>query len=146
MAEQSVQIFYEDVDNQEVKTLIDAKWLKDSLLKEGQQSYSINYIFCSDDHLLKINQDFLDHDYYTDIITFNNSENEEFLESDIFISVDRVRENAKETKTSFSCELGRVMVHGLLHLVGYNDKTDEEQLTMTMMENKHLALHPNLNC
>ena len=146
MVTQVIQYFFEDVDKERVNTALYFNWLKNNLLVNQISKYSINYIFCSDEHLLKINQDFLSHDYYTDIITFNNSETEDFLESDIFISLDRVQENAKESKTTFECELGRVLVHGLLHLIGYNDKTEEDQETMTLMENKHLALHPNLNC
>ena len=88
----------------------------------------------------------MDHDFYTDIITFNNSENEGFLESDIFISVDRVLENAKDNKVEFECEIARVMIHGILHLIGFNDKTEEEQNLMTRMENENLSLHPELNC
>ena len=75
-----------------------------------------------------------------------NSENEGFLESDIFISVDRVLENAKDNKVEFECEIARVMIHGILHLIGFNDKTEEEQNLMTRMENENLSLHPELNC
>ncbi|MBD79743.1 MAG: rRNA maturation RNase YbeY [Crocinitomicaceae bacterium] len=143
MDNQEVNFFFEDVDQNSLDRPPNNKWLKNSLLSFSQEQFSISYIFCSDDYLLKINRDFLDHDYYTDIITFNNSEeNDDLLESDIFISVDRVRENAKENSMQFSDEMDRVMIHGILHLVGYNDKTNEEQEIMTQMEDKYLALRP----
>ena len=146
MSEQTIRFYFEDVENEVVNTKTYYKWLKNSLLRFNTQYYSINYIFCSDEYLLQVNKDYLDHNFYTDIITFNNSENKDFLESDIFISVDRVCENAKENKVDFSCEVARVMIHGILHLVGFNDKTNEEQKLMTSMENENLSLHPELNC
>ncbi|HRD08546.1 MAG TPA: rRNA maturation RNase YbeY, partial [Saprospiraceae bacterium] len=96
----------------------------------------INYIFCSDDYLLQINQEYLQHDYYTDIITFPYQQGKN-IESDIFISLDRVRENAAEfADGDYARELLRVIAHGLLHLSGYGDKTDEEALKMRAAENK----------
>ncbi|MEM6828980.1 MAG: rRNA maturation RNase YbeY [Bacteroidota bacterium] len=100
----------------------------------------INYIFCSDDYLLAINKEYLQHDYYTDIITFDQSDNEGELEADIFISVDRIKENSFERNDSFENELSRVMAHGLLHLIGYDDKTEEEKIRMKEKEDACLSL------
>ncbi|MEQ9303009.1 MAG: rRNA maturation RNase YbeY [Marinoscillum sp.] len=101
---------------------------------------TINYIFCSDEYLLQINKDFLAHDYYTDIITFDNSTDSTALVADIFISVDRVTENAIVENVSFERELHRVMAHGLLHLLGFNDKTEDEKILMRQNEDACLSL------
>ena len=97
----------------------------------------LNYVFCSDKYLLKINQDYLKHNYYTDIITFDYSESGE-ISGDIFISIDRVGENAKIYGVSFEDELRRVVIHGVLHILGYKDKTEEEQKQMTEKENFYI--------
>lgn len=104
------------------------------LRKAGKERALINFIFCSDDALLEINQAYLAHDYYTDIITFDLSENRSFLLSDIYISVDRVKENAKTLKVPLATELHRVIFHGILHLIGYKDKTPKDQQEMKRME------------
>ncbi len=101
---------------------------------------SLNYIFCSDDYLYKMNVQYLNHDTYTDIITFDQSEQENVISGDIFISIDRVKENAKEHSIPFINELLRVLAHGLLHLIGFGDKTDEEQLLMRKKEDDFLSL------
>lgn len=101
----------------------------------------INYIFMSDDELIKINVDFLDHDTYTDIITFDLSEYEDHLQSDIYISVDRIEENAKQFGVSYERELHRVLFHGVLHLCGFKDKTPEDEQLMREMEDKCLAAY-----
>jgi rRNA maturation RNase YbeY len=136
-----IQFFYEDVEELSVIDNKLIKWLKASLLNLKKPTFEINYVLCSDGYLLKVNQDFLDHDYYTDIITFNNSEpNADLLEADIFVSVDRVKENAENNRVDFEEEFKRVLIHGLLHLAGYNDKTEEEQVSMRAAEDKFLAL------
>jgi rRNA maturation RNase YbeY len=99
----------------------------------------INFIFCSDEYLLKINKQFLNHDYYTDIITFDYS-SDTLLSGDLFISVERVLENSKIYKTVFQEELRRVMIHGILHLMGYKDSTNEESQKMREAENGALSL------
>lgn len=99
----------------------------------------INYIFCSDPYLLAINREYLSHDTYTDIITFPLSLKNEPLLSDIYISIDRVRENANLYEVSFNRELHRVIFHGLLHLLGYNDKTKQQANEMRVMENQCLT-------
>ena len=98
----------------------------------------ISFIFCSDDYLLDLNRNFLSHDYYTDVITFDNSEQFSFS-GDIFISLDRVRENALVFNQTFIDELHRVMIHGILHLVGYDDISDLEQSIMRDKEDYYLA-------
>lgn len=103
----------------------------------------LNYIFCDDEYMLGINKQFLNHDTFTDIITFSNHEEKESIDSDIFISIERVKENAKEFNQSFEQELKRVMIHGALHLIGFNDKTKEEQKQMTEKEDYSLSLYYN---
>ncbi len=99
----------------------------------------LNLIFCSDEYLLEINRKHLSHDYYTDIITFNYVQ-KDVLSGDVFISVDRVRENASLFSVSFADELARVMAHGVLHLVGYNDKNEKEQREMRKQEDKAIDM------
>lgn len=101
----------------------------------------LQYVFCSDAYLLGINRQFLDHDYYTDIITFDLSEPDEPINAEIYISVERVRENAREFKTSLSKELHRVIFHGALHLCGYTDKGFQAEKEMRKMEDKYLNLY-----
>lgn len=107
--------------------------------KEGPGVSSINYIFCSDSYLLKINNDFLNHDTYTDIITFQYTRPKEPVQSDMYISIDRVRENARLYKTSFIRELYRVMFHGALHLCGHKDKSEADAQLMRMKEDYYLS-------
>jgi probable rRNA maturation factor len=101
----------------------------------------INYVFCSDGHLLEMNKQFLNHNYFTDIITFDYTEGKR-LSGDIFISIDRVADNAKTYKSTFECELHRVMIHGVLHLMGYKDKTPADEKKMRQKENAALKLLP----
>ena len=105
-------------------------WLKKVADKEGFKIKCLNYIFCSDDYLHKINVDYLNHDTLTDIITFDNSEIECSIEGDVFLSIERVKENSQTFNTIFEEELKRVIVHGLLHLLGYDDHTDEKKAEM----------------
>ncbi|MEO7393906.1 MAG: rRNA maturation RNase YbeY [Chitinophagaceae bacterium] len=110
--------------------------------KEKKKLLLINYIFCSDKRLLEINRQFLNHDYYTDIITFDLSENH-FTQAEIYISIDRVKENAKNLKTSFNSELYRVIFHGALHLCGYNDKRKNDISQMRAKEELYLLKYLN---
>lgn len=105
---------------------------------EGFQLNSISYIFCSDEFLLNINQQFLQHNYYTDIITFCLSEKNEPIEAEVYISIDRVKDNAKPNKVIFKEELERVIFHGALHLCGYKDKKKNEIKQMRDKENYYL--------
>lgn len=115
-------------------------WLEKILTENNKKLGDLNYIFCSDDYLLNINKNHLNHDYYTDIITFDNSDKEETIEADVYISIDRVSENAITHNTTIMNELSRVMVHGLLHLLGFNDKTDEEKRVMREKEDTYISL------
>jgi probable rRNA maturation factor len=109
--------------------------------KERQKLAGIRYIFCSDHYLLQVNREFLDHDYYTDIITFDLSEPRQPINAEVYISVDRIRDNAKQFTSSLQNELHRVIFHGALHLCGYRDKTREEKAQMREMEDKYLKLY-----
>ena len=115
-------------------------WINRTILTEGHQLQILNFIFCSDEYLLKINEQYLHHDTYTDIVTFDNSEMPNNIAGDIFISIDRIRENAKFFKTTFSNELHRVVIHGTLHLLGYADKTAKAKKLMTEKEDEYLNL------
>lgn len=115
------------------------KWLCKIAANEGSDISRLTYIFCSDEYLLEINKTYLDHDYYTDIITFPYKQGP-VLESDMFISIDRIKENATELGVDFEEELHRVMAHGVLHLIGYQDKSDEDISTMRKKEEAALAL------
>ena len=114
-------------------------WVEQTLLAEKRILKEINFIFCNDAYLLKINQEYLQHDTYTDIITFDNSETTEEIVSDIFISVERAAENASIFQTPFLQELHRVMIHGVLHLAGYKDKSAKDVKTMRSKENFYLS-------
>jgi probable rRNA maturation factor len=109
--------------------------------REKTKLAELQYIFCSDDRLLEINKQFLNHDYYTDIITFNLSGANQPINAEIYISVDRVRDNAQEFNSSVQKELHRVIFHGALHLCGYEDKTRKDELEMRKMEDKYLNLY-----
>lgn len=114
-------------------------WLKDLANEQGFKLKELNYVFLSDEELLKMNIEYLNHDTYTDIITFDNSEKEDEIEGDIFISVDRVAENSGKFQVEFETELCRVMAHGLLHLCGYLDKKTADVKLMREMEEKYIA-------
>lgn len=136
----AISFFDEDAKfniNQKLKY---KKWLKEIALREEHKIGELNYIFCSDEYLYNINLEYLDHDTYTDIITFDNSEVENLIEGDIFISIDRVKENAIKENEGFNHELRRVLSHGLLHLLGYKDKTKKEADLMRKMENQSIQL------
>jgi len=109
-------------------------WIKDCITKEKFELGEINYVFCDDDYLHKINMEFLQHDTLTDIISFDYSLGK-LVNGDIFISVDRVKENAQEFNVPIEEELHRVIIHGVLHYMGYKDKTDEEKQMMRDKEN-----------
>jgi rRNA maturation RNase YbeY len=115
------------------------QWIHSALKKYGYSVENINYIFCTDKYLLKLNKKYLGHNYFTDVITFNNSAEKKKLEADIFISIDRIRDNAKKYNTSFTDELHRVMIHGALHLAGFNDKNAVQQKKMREAEDLWLG-------
>lgn len=130
----AINFFTEEVRFSLSEKLKRKKWLKEIATSENFKIRELNYIFCSDEYLYQINVDYLSHHTYTDIITFDNSEEEEFIEGDIFISVDRVKENAKKLNQPEEQELSRVISHGLFHLMGYKDKTKEQASMMRIKE------------
>ena len=114
-------------------------WLNDTAKREGSDIASLSFVFCSDTYLHNINVEYLNHDTLTDVITFQYSEPESTnIEGDIFISIDRIRENAAQFQVTFEQELFRVMIHGTLHLLGYGDKSLEDKQLMTEKENFYL--------
>ena len=121
------------------KTLV-RNWINQTILEEGFRLGELNFIFSGDEYVLKINRDYLNHDTYTDIITFDNSEEEKLIVSDIFISIERIRENSMKFNVSERDELHRVMIHGTLHLLGYPDKGKEAKKVMTANEDHYLSL------
>ena len=137
--------FFNEESNYKLKSLNQTRnWIKEAIESENYVLKSINFIFCSDNYLLKINQQYLNHDTYTDIITFDNSEIDNQIESDIFISIERVKENSKAYKARLNTELHRIIIHGTLHLLGYKDKSLKEKELMTAKENEYLSrLNPN---
>ncbi len=116
------------------------KWILFVIENENNIPGYLNFVFCSDMYLHKINLDFLNHDDYTDIITFDYTEDFNSISGDIFISIDRIKENSIEFETDFFIELYRIMCHGLLHLLGYKDKKAEDKIVMTGMEDKYLKM------
>lgn len=138
-----IYFFTEDIDFDLSLLSFTPPWVIAFSEAEGFSIDSLNFIFCSDQYLLQINRDYLQHDYFTDIITFDNSEAENILEGDIFISVDRVLDNATHLQTSFFQELLRVIAHGVLHLIGFDDKDEISKNTMRLMEDKFLNLYFN---
>lgn len=131
-----IQFFYENLPesvNTDYK-----KWLEDLILSEGKKLGEINYIFCDDEYLLKINQDYLQHDYYTDIITFDYVKGKT-ISAEIFVSLQRISDNASTLSRDYEEEVRRVLAHGILHLAGYKDKTEEEEKEMRKMEDLYLT-------
>jgi probable rRNA maturation factor len=114
------------------------KWITDTIIAEGYKLSELTYIFCTDEYLLQINRQYLDHDTYTDIITFDNSEEEGLIVGDIFISIERIRENAAKFNVTEAHELHRVLIHGALHLLGYMDKSPADKKKMTSKEDFYL--------
>lgn len=116
-----------------------SKWISEVILSENKKEGDINYIFCDDEYILEINKQYLQHDYYTDIISFDYSVGNE-LHGDIFISVDRVRENAIDFNVSFDEELKRVVIHGVLHYCGYKDKSEDDEQVMRQKEDEKIKM------
>jgi probable rRNA maturation factor len=136
----AIHFFCEDVDLHFNSIRKTKSWLKDVVRSEGQGIKELNYIFCSDTFLATINLQYLNHNTLTDIITFDTSEDNGSIEGEIYISVDRVRENAVKFNATFEKELKRVMVHGILHLLGYSDKTSQQKKIMRKKEDAYLSL------
>lgn len=133
-------IYYNNIDN---KYIIKEKrninsWIKLCIAEEGKKINTISFNLCSDEYILQLNNEALQHDYYTDIITFELNEKNEPIEGDIYISIDRVKDNAKTLNIPFITELQRVLIHGVLHLCGYKDKSTKEEKQMREKENYYL--------
>jgi len=134
----AISFFEEDIPFKLKNKAHIRQWITDTIIAEGYKLKELTYIFCSDEYLLQINQQYLDHDTYTDIITFDNSEEERKIIGDIFISIDRIRENASKFNVSETDELHRVIIHGALHLLGYKDKSAGDKEKMTEKEDFYL--------
>ncbi|MEC5394130.1 rRNA maturation RNase YbeY [Bergeyella sp. RCAD1439] len=115
-------------------------WLENIIFSENKKPGKINYIFCDDDYLLQVNRTYLQHDYYTDIITFDYSKGKT-ISGDIFVSLPRISDNATTLSETFDQELRRVLAHGILHLCGYKDKTEDEQKEMRGKEDFYLSIN-----
>ncbi len=140
MGLRDIHFFFEETDFNLKRRQTLREWLRDCCINEARKPGFINYIFCSDEYLLNINKQYLDHHYYTDIITFDQSDRPVFVDADIFISVDRAKDQANDFEVSFNEEIHRLMIHGLLHLLGYDDKSSADKQLMTEKEDYYLSL------
>ncbi|WP_461533985.1 rRNA maturation RNase YbeY [Sinomicrobium sp.] len=131
--------FYYESDFTLTDEEIYADWINRAIVSEGKETGEISYIFCDDEYLLSLNQKYLDHDTLTDIISFDYTEGD-IIHGDIYISVERVRDNAADFNIAFEEELRRVVIHGVLHYCGYKDKTEEEKVVMRGKEEEKMAL------
>lgn len=142
MSKASIHFFNEETSYSLKNKRAIKAWVASAIAHEGYVLQELNFILCSDEYLLRMNQDYLNHDTYTDVITFDNSETLKTIVGDIFISIDRIKDNAKSMKVSVAEELCRVMIHGTLHLLGYKDKGKGAKTLMTAKEDQYLALFP----
>lgn len=131
-----IQFFFEDIDKIEIQPNLSNR-LENIILSEGKKPGEINYIFCDDEYLLQVNREYLKHDYYTDVITFDYVKGKT-ISGDIFVSLPRIFDNAQTLSKDFESEFFRVLAHGLLHLCGYKDKTEEEIAEMRSKEDYYL--------
>ncbi|GHT08510.1 endoribonuclease YbeY [Bacteroidia bacterium] len=138
-------IFYEasDIPFPKIKRRETSRWIKSVVEQYHKRVGDITYIFCTDEEILRINKQFLNHDYYTDIITFDYTENET-ISGDLFISLDTVKSNAEKFGTNYDEELHRVIIHGILHLCGFKDKSSEDEKQMRERENEALSKIGNI--
>jgi probable rRNA maturation factor len=135
-----IRFIAEEVELPELHEHSISRWIKETASVYGKKTGEIVYIFCTDKRILEVNKQYLQHDYYTDIITFDYSEGT-IISGDIFISIETVDSNATEFKVSFAEELKRIMIHGILHLCGQDDKTPELRSEMTQKENSALEMY-----
>lgn len=136
-----VRFFSQSLPFKILKPNIVKNWVLKTFENECvNKKIDVNIIFCTDDELLEINQNYLNHDFYTDIITFPIEEDEVLLEAELYISIDRVKENANTLNVTFELELNRVIIHGILHLCGYNDSTEIEKKTIREKESHYLSI------
>jgi probable rRNA maturation factor len=136
----SIRFFCEDRTIKLPKPRKTTSWIKSVIESESYELLHLNYIFCSDDYLRQINVEYLHHVTFTDIVTFDNSEEDGKVEADIFISIDRVKENSMTFARPFQEELHRVLIHGVLHLMGYKDKDPRQKAEMRKKEDAYLSL------
>ena len=141
MENKKVQFFYQQVRFSFLKRNTLKLFIETLFIAEKKKLQHLNVIFCTDEALLAINKRFLNHNYYTDIITFPLSSKGQAIEAELYISVDRVKENAKKQGTRFSTELHRVLFHGCLHLTGYNDKSSQQIKRIREREDHYLRLY-----
>ena len=135
-----IQFIAEEVELPVLSKQKITRWIKETAGVYGKRTGEIAYIFCTDKRILEVNRQYLKHDFFTDIITFDTSQGG-FISGDIFISIETVESNAKEFKVSFEDELKRILIHGILHLCGQDDKTPELRLEMTRKENLALQMY-----
>jgi rRNA maturation RNase YbeY len=133
----AVNFFSEKIAFKPKQSLKLKTWIKSVASEEGYQVGTLNYVFCDDDYIIETNRQYLQHDYYTDIITFDYTEKDK-ISGDLVVSLDTVRSNAEKIGVDFNNELCRVIIHGVLHLCGYKDKTEEEEKQMRALEDHHL--------
>lgn len=136
----TIEFFTQDISFKLPRPRKTKGWIQDVIRREKKELNHLNYIFCSDAYLLSINEHYLKHKTLTDIITFDHSEADGLVEGDVFISIERVKANALELKTPFGEEVLRVVIHGVLHLIGYRDKTSSDKLAMREKEDACLSL------
>ena len=135
----TIQFFEEDITYKLKNKTAVRKWITEAIVAEGFKLAELTYVFCSDEYLLQINQQYLNHDTYTDIITFDNSDENSTIAGDIFISIERIKENAAKFTVTEAQELHRVIIHGALHLLGYKDKSVADKKKMTLKEDYYLS-------
>ncbi|MDB5119177.1 MAG: rRNA maturation factor [Sphingobacteriales bacterium] len=134
-----INFFNEDLTYNLKQKTATRLWISSTINQEGFTLQELNFIFCSDDYLLNINQQYLKHNTYTDIVTFDNATKKGVIVGDIFISIDRIKENSKAFNVSEADELHRVIIHGTLHLLGYKDKSKADKALMTQKEDQYLS-------
>ncbi len=137
-----IQFFFEEVDFRLTAEKTVHDWILVVIRKEGLDAGVINIIFCNDDYLLDLNQRFLERDTLTDVIAFDYGEDSKEVSGDVFISIERINDNAASLEQTLDHEVKRVIIHGVLHLCGYADKTPDEKASMTLNEDKYLSLLP----
>jgi probable rRNA maturation factor len=136
----AINFHNQDISFKVPKPLRTKRWIQEVIKLERKRLAHLNYIFCSDEYLFRINEQYLKHRTFTDIITFDNSDDRTVIEGDIFISVERVKDNALSLKADFDEELHRVLIHGVLHLAGHSDKSASAKLLMRKKEDAYLSL------
>ena len=138
-----INFYAEEVALPQIKKTEVKEWIKEVAKKYGKRVGDVSYIFCNDDKILEVNKQYLDHDYYTDIITFDYTEGDK-IGGDLFISIDTVKSNSEQFGEPFEKELHRVIIHGILHLCGINDQSPEERANMINNENQALEIFNGL--